>query len=253
MHVSGLVRAGEISLTEAEKRQLRKTFGSLVDLVIGKVRGAIHLRAREVWIQPDLHHMRERFVTAHEIGHDILPSAHQLANLDDDGRLREDVRIRAEREANHAAIEILAQGDTMRREADDSTLSVTLLSQLSAHYEISLQATARYVVEETWREAAVSMRFRSGETGNVGPAHIYCSERFQARFGWHAMGFLPPEARTAAAGALQSGSPIEFSSVDLGHELVGMNAEALDAQYALITLFTPARRPSAVSRLLLRS
>jgi Zn-dependent peptidase ImmA (M78 family) len=126
-------------------------FGALVDGVLGKLRGVIHLRAREIWVQPDLHELKRRFVIAHEIGHDLLPWQRELAYLDDDARLRDDIRIRSEREANQTAIELLAQDDRLQREADDSPLSLSLLSSLSAKYQISLQATARRVVEETRR------------------------------------------------------------------------------------------------------
>jgi hypothetical protein len=94
IQVAKLVAAGEITLDEGEKRQLRKMFGALVDGVLGKLRGVIHLRAREIWVQPDLHELKRRFVIAHEIGHDLLPWQRELAYLDDDARLRDDIRIR---------------------------------------------------------------------------------------------------------------------------------------------------------------
>jgi transcriptional regulator with XRE-family HTH domain len=251
MEVAGLVAAGEIALTDEEKRDLRKVFGSLVDLVVGKVRGAIHMRAREVWVQPDLPHAKKRFVTAHELGHDILPSAHQLANLDDERSLSPKALLLSEREANQAAIEILAQGDGLRKVADDSALSTTLLSQLSASFQISLQATARYVVEETHREAAATIRFRSASTGNVGPAHLYSSRTFDTRFAWP--GFPPTAATAAASQSLKSGTPITCSTVDLAREVVSLRVETIDAQYSLITLFTPIRtKPRLLSILGMR-
>ncbi len=137
MQVSQLVAAGDISLDVEEKRLLRRRFGSLVDKVLEKLQGAIHFRAREVWVRPDLFELRKRFVTAHEIGHDTLPwQKDVLAYLDDEERLRPDVRLAFERQANHAAIELLAQGDRLRKEADDSRLSWELLSNLSAEYQI---------------------------------------------------------------------------------------------------------------------
>ena len=55
-------------------------------------------------------------MTAQEIGHGVLPWQSELAYLDDEYRLRDDVCIRFEPEANQAAIELLAQGDALRRE-----------------------------------------------------------------------------------------------------------------------------------------
>lgn len=250
LEVAGLVAAGDISLDEQEKRNLRRMFGSLVDTVLSRLQGVIHLRAREVWVQPDLHVLKKRFVISHEIGHDILPAHRELAYLDDDIRLRPEVRLAYEREANHAAIEILAQGDMLRREADDSRLSITLLSELSSKYQISLQAISRYVVEQTRREAALALRFR-GNTGNVGPVHIYCSETFESRFGWSSARLLPPGARMAADEARRTGEITTFPATDISLALVEMAVDVVDTQHALITIYTPTPRRLSVKRLLI--
>ena len=250
MEVAGLVAAGEIDLDEDEKRKLRRAFGSLVDAVLGRLRGLIHLRSREIWVQPDLHVLKRRFVTAHEIGHDILPAHRELAYLEDDKRLRPDVRLAYEREANHAAIEILAQGDALRREADDSPLAATLLSELSSKYQISLQATSRYVVEETRRSAALGLRFRSS-TGNVGPLHIYCSATFEAKFGWSSGQVLPAAALRAMGEARRAGEPIAFQVPDLSRALVEMGVEVVDTPHALIAMYAPTVVNRSVRRVLL--
>ena len=252
LEVSGLVAAGEISLDDREKRNMRRMFGSLVDVVLSRLQGAIHLRAREIWVQPDLYVLKKRFVTAHEIGHDILPAHRELAYLDDDKRLRPDVRVIFEREANHAAIELLAQGDTLRREADDSPLTITLLSQLSSKYQISLQAISRYVVEQTRRQAALAVRFR-GETGYVGPTHIYCSALFESRFGWRSAGLVPPGADRAAQEARQTGQRTLFPVTDLSLLLTEMAVEYVDTRHALIAIYTPTATRLSVKRLLLGS
>lgn len=247
MEVAQLVAAGEITLDEAEKRQLRKKFGSLVDLVLNKLQGVIHLGAREVWVQPELYELKKRFVTAHEIGHDLLPWQRELiAYIDDEARLRPDVRVGFEREANQAAIELLAQGDTLRREADDSPLSVSLLSDLSARYQISMQATARRVTEETRKDAALTMRFR-GRGGGIGPYHVYCSRTFEARFGWAAAS-LPAEARSAARDAATTFAAPSFFALDLSATFVEMTVETVSTPYALIALYTPVAKGKSVRR-----
>ena len=248
MGVARLVAAGEITLDDVEKRHLRKLFGPLVDKVFHLLQGVLHRRAREIWVQPDLPALKKRFVTAHEIGHDVLPWQGELAYLDDDKRLRDDVRIRFEREANQAAIELLAQGDALRREADDSPLSISLFSELSARYEISLQATARRITEETRQDAALAIRFR-GRSGGVGPYHVYCSPSLQAQFGW-ALAPLPAEAAAAARDAASSFAVGSFFASDLSATFVEMNVETVVTPYALIALFTPAAKARSLRRFL---
>lgn len=245
VEVADLAAAGEITLDPDEKRKLWSTFGSLLDKALDLLQGAIHRRSREIWVQPDLHEMKRRFVVAHEIGHDILPWQRELAYLDDDLRLRENVRVKFEREANQAAIELLAQGDALRSEADDSRLTAALLSDLSDKYGISLQAIARRITEDSRREAAAAIRFR-GRGGGVGPYHVYCSQAFEARFGW-AVSTLPPEARSALRDAAGNLNPVDFSSLDLSSSFVELAVETITTPYAQISLFTPVpngrRRP----------
>lgn len=248
MEVAQLVVAGEIVLDEAEKRQLRRKFGALVDVVLAKLRGVIHLRAREVWVQPDLYEAKRRFVTAHEIGHDLLPwQRDTIAYLDDEARLRPDIRIHFEREANQAAIELLAQGDLLRKEADESLLTTSLLSDLSDKYQISMQAVARRVAEETQQDAAVALKFRSRD-GGVGPFHVYCSASFEKRFGWGSSS-LPIEARTAAHNASKSWDRATTCfAVDRSSSFVEMTVSTVTTNYALIALFTPAAKATSVRR-----
>jgi hypothetical protein len=187
-------------------------------------------------------------VTAHEIGHDALPWQRELAYLDDETRVRDDVRIQFEREANQAAIELLAQGDALRREADDSALTLDAFSRLSAKYQISLQATARRITEETRKEAAMAIRF-TGRTGGVGPYHVYCSETFQTRFGW-ALAALPVSAREAAKKSGRSLEPTQFFATDLGSNLVELAVDTVETPYAFIALYTPVARARSFRRLL---
>jgi transcriptional regulator with XRE-family HTH domain/Zn-dependent peptidase ImmA (M78 family) len=189
MAVAKLVSVGEVTLEPEERRRLRRVFGSLVDHVVDRLQGAIHFRSREVWVKPDLYPPRKRFVCSHEIGHDVLPWHRELfAYLDDCSRLRPDVRNLYERQANQAAIELLAQGDRLRREADDSLLTMRLVSELSGRFSISLQATARRIVEETKQECALALAFRGSTTGTPMQHHLYCSSSFEKRFRWKATG-----------------------------------------------------------------
>lgn len=249
LEVSQLVAAGDVTLEPAERRQLRKLFGSLVDRAWDRLQGVIHFGAREVWVRPDLHVLRKRFVTAHEIGHDVLPWQREaIAYLDDAERLRPDVRVAYERQANQAAIELLAQGDTLRKEADDSRLTGQLLSELSAKFQISMQAISRRIVEETRHDAALALRFR-GSSGRFGPYHLYCSPTFSKRFGWHLTG-MPTEAKGAAREALTAVDTAEFDVLDLAGKFVTMEIETIHTPRALLVLITPAREGRSIRRLL---
>lgn len=249
MDVAKLVAAGEVTLEPEERRQLRRMFGSLVDVVMERLQGVVHFRSRELWVSPDLHVLRKRFVTAHEIGHDALPWQRDvIAYLDDEERLRPDVRLAYERQANQAAIELLAQGDTLRKEADDSRLTVVLLSQLSAKYQISMQAISRRIVEESRHDVALVIRFR-GTSGRLGPHHVYCSETFSRRFGWGSSD-IPVEAKRAGREAVGDFGNATFHVPDLASTFVAMDAEAIDTPRAVFALFSPAPQLGPLRRLL---
>lgn len=237
LEVAQLVASGEISLDEHEKRKLRKRFGDLVDLVLGKLRGVVHIKAREVWVQPDLYLPKKRFVTAHEIGHDLLPWQHDtIAYLDDDQRLRPNVHLAYERQANQVAIELLAQGDALRSEADDSLLTLDTIIHLASRYQISLVATARRVVEESRQEAALTIRFCSN--GRIGPWHMYSSASFNTRFGWRTTGV--PSAANQAPDTQGAPDHDGFAITDLAGRPSLVRVETCNTGFAILTLHVPS-------------
>jgi hypothetical protein len=76
--------------------------------------------------------------------HDVLPKHRELFTyLDDERRLRADVRDLYERQANQAAIVLLAQGDRLRREADDSALTIDLIDRLASRFQGTVAAGPR--------------------------------------------------------------------------------------------------------------
>lgn len=189
LDVARLVSAGEITLAPEERRKLSRRFGSLVDRVWGRLQGVIHFGAREIWVNPDMYPQRQRFVLGHEIGHYVLPEHHEIfAYLDDAKRLRPDVHDFYERQANQASIELLAQGDRLRKEADDSTLTMNVIDDLAKRFAISMQAAARRIVEETRQDCALAIAFRRSPTAPLTPHHLYCSKSFEQRFGWKSTG-----------------------------------------------------------------
>ena len=243
MEVSKLVLAGEIALEPAERSALRRVFGDLVDAALDRVRGVLTYRSQEIWVKPDLHEMKRRFVTAHEIGHFILPWQRAVGYFDDDARLRPDFKLSYEREANQAAIEILSQGDYLRRQLDDSRLRVDLLGDAADDYQISRQAMFRYAAEETKQTAATAIRFR-GQQG-YGPTHPYYSATFAKRFGWGPQ--IPESVELALAEARRSGHPCNVIVVDLAGVSTTLEIDVIDTQYAALGLIMPERKHRLLS------
>jgi HTH-type transcriptional regulator, competence development regulator len=242
---SKLVKAGEVTLTLDEKRGLRARFGHLVDKVLTQLQGVIHFNSRQVWINPDIDHEgRKRFVTCHEVGHYILPAHREtFAYLDDHARLKPDVLDLFERQANQASVELLAQGDGMRKEFDGSLPSVQTIERLANRYVVSLQATARRVTETSRQRCAVAIAFR-GYHGDLKPPHLYCSPAFEQRLRWKT-GEPPRNAIQAALIAGAHGWRQEpIAMLDVHDQPVTLRLEAIENRYAVIVLFAldPAPR-----------
>lgn len=239
MHAADLVSAGEITLEPDEKKLLRGKFGALVDHVLTRLQGVVQMRSREVWIKPSLYEPRRRFVTAHEIGHGVLPWQREtLAYLDDEQRLSETIRIRYEREANHAAIELLAHGDYLRREADDSAITMELIGKLANRYQLSLQAAARRIVEESHRPVALAIAFRNERTDAIGPPHYYSSTSFEQQLHWRATSAANRYSKHAVATTLKGGL---LTPLVLGDQGIIVHQESIDSQHAILVLFRPLK------------
>lgn len=238
MEVSRLVAGGEIELEPEIKRTLRRRFGDLVDRALDKLLGAIRFDSREIYLKPDLYWLRRRFVQAHEIGHDLLPWHNQLyAYLDDKARLRAEFHDLYERQANQAAIELLAQGDRLREEGDGSVITIEGIDRLGDRFQISIQATARYVVEESKQPVALAIAYRGSATGILTPAHLYCSRSFEQRFRWKATGRANHVIRKQLLLAKQ-GQPLEdMVESDIRSRLATIELEPLCTPQAVFVLF----------------
>ncbi len=181
--------------------------------------------------------LRRRFVHAHEISHEMLPWHRDLyVFLDDKTRIRGDINDRYERHANQAAIEILAQGDRLRREADDSPLSFGLIEALGNRFEISTQATTRRIVEETKQTCALVIAYRGSLTGKLMPPHLYCSRPFEERFRWQATGRAAVLIHQQLLLAKQ-GRPLEpLAEADVRGRLATLELESLCTPQAVFVL-----------------
>jgi transcriptional regulator with XRE-family HTH domain len=237
--VANLVRAGDITLTLSEKRKLRQVFGDTVDTVLRRLQGAIHFPSGEFFVASGMNPRKQRFVEAHEIGHAILPWQREIfAYLDDEHNLCSDVRDRFEREANQTAIELLAQGDLLRREADDSTITSELIERLSEKYQISLQATSRRVVEESRQQCALAIAHRAYFSGPLMPYHLYCSATFEQRFRWKALPYNLFVTRAMQA-ATREDPPLPAIHRDAAGASVGLGLQVIDTPWAILLVFRP--------------
>ena len=254
MSVSSLVLAGEIELEPEIQRRLRDRFGDLVDKAMGMILGSVRFDARTVYVKPDMYRLKQRFVQAHEIGHEMLPWHRELfAFLDDKQRVRPDVNDRYERQANQAAIEILAQGDHLRREADDSRITFQLADQLADRYEISLQATIRRIVEESRQDVALAISYRGSVTGKLMPAHLYCSTSFEARFAWRATGRAEARIMATMRTALRHGSCPPLTETDMRSRAVTIETDTVETPQAVLVIFRPvSTRPKLLDALPIR-
>jgi transcriptional regulator with XRE-family HTH domain len=250
LDVARLVSAGEIRLDPEERRKLRHRFGDLVDRAWTRLQGVIHFGAREIWTNPDMYPLRQRFVLGHEIGHYALPEHREIfAHLDDKTRLRPDVHDLYERQANQAAIELLAQGDRLRHEADDSTLTMSVVDYLASRFEISMQATARRIVEETKQACALSISFRSSPEMPLGTPHLYCSRSFEQRFRWKTTGCATAAIVQTTDAALRARQLEPLITTDVDGRAAILELDPICTPRAVLVLFRALPAKSRLKRL----
>jgi transcriptional regulator with XRE-family HTH domain len=251
--VAKLVYAGEIELTPEERRHLLRRCGDRLHHVMQNLKGMITFRSREIWLAPDLYAQRRRFVHAHELGHHVLPAHKEIAYLDNWESLSPTVRDACEREANQAAIELLAQGDQLREEADSSRIDKLALETLSAKYDISLQATTRRVAEESRQSCCVITYYRGSVTGKLMDPHVYPSQAFEERFRWKAGRMPDADLRVTLREAALASAERRLICRDIAERAVDLRCEAFSTPRALIGLVVadPERR-SVPTRLFVR-
>jgi hypothetical protein len=242
---AGLVAAGELTLTPKDRDRLVSRFGGWVSRAWQNLLGAMDFREDAIWVKPDLHPKRERWVRAHEIGHAILPWQREtFAYLDDQTRLNDATAALFEREANEVAAEILFQGKQLQDEADGSPITLEGICELAALFDTSIVATARRVADRTGQECAVAIAHQ-GRDGWLGPTHLYCSRSFEARFRWQAGRRPENEIRTALRSAALIVRRNEVSLPDARAERAALRLETLNTGYAAIATFV---RDGAVRR-----
>jgi transcriptional regulator with XRE-family HTH domain len=242
-----LVLAGEITLDPRDRARLVERFGRWVNLAWKRLQGSFDFRSSEIWVAPDLHAMKRRFVIGHEIGHAILPAHKQtFLYIDDYTRLPPFAREAYEREANQAAIEILLQGGQATDEFDSSTPSLQEICQISKAFGASIVSTARYAAETSRHSVAVAIAHHRSQ-GGLGPPHIYSSTRFESRFGWLA-GHAPWQNINLALQTAHDRATVTWTIADLRGDPRVAHVEKIDTGYAAILLIVPESISQAIAR-----
>jgi hypothetical protein len=144
-----LVEAGELDLSEYEESFSEKA-SAFFYKALGKVRGLLDRRTKQIYVDPHLHDSRKLFVTYHEVVHRVLPWQH-IELTEDDASLNEACDTLFESEANYGAADIMFQCDRFEREACDYGLSVASALYLSEKYDASRHASLRRFVERNHR------------------------------------------------------------------------------------------------------
>jgi len=247
--VAKLVKAGEIELTLEEKKRLRSRFRGLVDWALGALQGLVHLDRNEVYLNPELDRweQRKRFVICHEVAHAVLED-HRItfAHLDDKARLQQDFADRLERQANQFAIELLAKGDRLRAQFDDSAPSVATIELLARQYGISMQAAARRLAEESRHPCAIALAYRSNR--GAGPLlvdrfKLWTSASFEDRMGWHSRGAPRDQLEGALRLAATGAHTTPQQHVDVDGRPLEVACTGMDVHFAVFVLLTCPPRP----------
>lgn len=241
-----LVLAGELTLDARDRKRLFERFGNWVDIAWRRLQGTFDFRTSEIWLAPDMHAMKRRFVLSHEIGHAILP-AHKktFAYIDDFTCLPPLARDLYERETNQAAVEILFQAGAASDEFDSSPPTLDEICSISASFGASVVSTARFVAETSRRPLSVAVAHR-GASGGLGPTHIYASQRFSDAFGWNSS-CIPPQVR-AALKASAAGEPEMWIAPNRRGDPRVIHTEKMFTGYAAIALLVPESKGKVLGR-----
>jgi hypothetical protein len=124
--------------------------------VTSYVRGVLDAPEKCIYVIEDKH-VRRRFVSAHEIGHYVIPEHNALLQICNTWDLRADVRKELEREANAFAAALLSQGGRFCEECLQSDFSLEMLRRQCDRYEISYEAGMRRFVEGHDRPIALAV------------------------------------------------------------------------------------------------
>lgn len=127
------------------------TFPSESFLLKERPRAMLSFQDRLIASDNKLSSERMRFSVCHEIAHYILPSHQYSFYLCDNMGLSFSTKSILEKEANEFAVNLLFMGDRFTLEANNQKISAETVKQLGEKYNVSFEATARRLVEKSFR------------------------------------------------------------------------------------------------------
>lgn len=128
----------------------------LLKKAIRKVRGAIDIREKTIYIDLSVNENRQRFIKLHETGHKLLPWQKNCYEfLDDDNTLSPSADELFENEANYFASSTLFQLDRFEEEASLLPLSIKSAMVLAHKFGSSKHAALRRYVEYSNKRCAL--------------------------------------------------------------------------------------------------
>lgn len=114
-------------------------------------RALISCGDRIIATDSELDENRTRFSILHEVGHFVLPHHEHSLYVCDDIGLSPSARLVFEREAGEFAADLLFLGDRFALEANSCGISAATVKELATKYCASFEATARRIVEKSFR------------------------------------------------------------------------------------------------------
>jgi predicted transcriptional regulator len=124
---------------------------------LGKVLGVFDREERVIHLDGSLHEKKKKFLSIHEVGHDILPWQQKTFSFleDSEQELDPGTHDLYEREANCFASEVMFQLDRFAAIAEDFAFGIRAPLNLSGKFGSSFYAAARRYVTTRRREACV--------------------------------------------------------------------------------------------------
>lgn len=195
---------------------------------------------------------RIRFSVLHEIGHYVLPRHEHALYLCDDVGLTFATRLVLEKEANEFAADLLFLGDRFTAEANCRPISALSVKELAERYRASFEATARRVVEKSFRPCMV-VAFKHEDQRAVLDASVVpqwttrysvASPLFKAKYFEKLTGTAPPEAVAAVTRPGRDIADSHICDLDIPSRVAGsvvrFHAEFFSNTYNVFCLLTPA-------------
>jgi len=237
-----LVETGELDLAEYEQSFSEKASGFFYK-AMKKVLGFLDRRTKQIYVDPQLHDSRKRFVTFHEVIHRVVPWQHIERTEDDELTLNFSCNTLFESEANYGAAEILFQCDRFETEARDYGLSVASALHLSDKYEASCHASLRRFVERNHRPCLLlvlkpTSRANTGGKTSFFIHHSIPSPPFILQFGDpFSQPYINPDHELGQI--LNNGSQGEIGLSDLKGFCRPCVVECFSNQYTLFVMIHP--------------